>query len=170
VDLLDRCLRDGRLPVDVRAAGALLLYGLPISRIIELRRDQVAAAAGHHHLTIDKHRTMLPPAVGRLLDVLPARMSAPSLVARDVDGWLFPGRHPGQPISAGGMRRRLHRHGFAIRAARNAALISLAGDLPPAVLAELLGISLSNAVQWARRAARDWTPYLQARAHALADA
>ncbi|MEV4657371.1 hypothetical protein [Micromonospora sp. NPDC049301] len=163
-NLLTRCLQDLTMPVDVRAAGALLLlYGLPLTRLIELRTDQLTEECGRRYLTVQAHRAIMPPALSQILDALPARLPTDALVSTGTPGWLFPGRQAGRPVSAGGMRTRLRRHGIEVRPARNAALIWLAAELPPAVLADVLGISISSAVGWARRAARDWTPYLQAR-------
>jgi hypothetical protein len=48
------------------------------------------------------------------------------------------------------------------RPARNTTLISLAADLPVAVLADLVGMSPTTAVRWARLTNRDWTLYVAA--------
>jgi hypothetical protein len=47
---------------------------------------------------------------------------------------------------------------------RKAALFQLAAEMPAPVLAELLGITDTNAADWAKLAARDWTGYLADRA------
>ena len=56
----------------------------------------------------------------------------------------------------------LHRHAHA-RTARNATLIGLASELPPPVLADLLGMHPTTAVRWANLASRDWHTYLATR-------
>ena len=164
-DLLTRCLHDTAMPIDVRAAGALLLlYGIPVTRIIELRAGQLTKRGERCYLTIDTHQVIVPPAVSRLLGELPASIPGSASVVSGADSvWLFSGRQAGRPVSAASMWRRLRHHGIDIVPARNTTLITLAADLPPAVLSDLLGISITSAVHWARRAARDWTPYLQAR-------
>jgi hypothetical protein len=58
---------------------------------------------------------------------------------------------------------RLRHHGIEPRQARNTALAAWASDLPPAVLASLLGVHLQTAVNWASRTHRDWTAYLAER-------
>jgi hypothetical protein len=73
--------------------------------------------------------------------------------------WIFPGRPWTQPISAGSLRKRLAGIGMSTRAARTAALLQLAVELPAAVLARCLGIDISSAVAWQRAAAGDWHPY-----------
>lgn len=53
--------------------------------------------------------------------------------------WLFPGAQPGQHVSTA-MGSKLRRHGLpSTSSARAAALISLAAELPAAVIADLLG-------------------------------
>jgi hypothetical protein len=51
-------------------------------------------------------------------------------------------------------------YGLTVRRARNAALISLAGDLPASVISDLFGLSIAASTGWARRAGRDWHQYL----------
>ncbi|MDG9674666.1 transposase family protein [Micromonospora sp. DH14] len=74
--------RDSDMPVDVRVAGALLLlYGLPMTKIIKLRADQLTEESGRRYLTVKAHRAIIPPAVGHLLDFLPTRLPADALVS-----------------------------------------------------------------------------------------
>ncbi|MFC9759981.1 hypothetical protein [Streptomyces sp. NPDC056921] len=75
----------------------------------------------------------------------------------------FPGTRPGQHISSAALAWRLAAHHIPIRPARTTALVQLAEDLPPAVLAPLLGLHAVTAEHWRRRAATDWTAYLEAR-------
>jgi hypothetical protein len=64
------------------------------------------------------------------------------------------------------LTRRLRQHGIEPRQARNSALAAWASDLPPAVLASLLGVHIQTAVNWASRTRRDWTAYLAERVRA----
>ena len=77
---------------------------------------------------------------------------------------LFPGRSPARPVAPQTLTRRLRQHGIESRQARNTALAAWASDLPPAVLASLLGVHIQTAVNWASRTRRDWTAYLAERA------
>jgi hypothetical protein len=70
-----------------------------------------------------------------------------------------PGGRPGQPISADQLGERLRRIGIRCGQSRSVALFQLATDLPAAVLARMLGIHISVAVQWQRASAGDWTAY-----------
>lgn len=164
-----RCLSDQTIPDDVRVAGALvLLYGLPLARVIELTRD---------HLRVDGNLqptgisivaagpvVLVPPALGRLLARLPREASPRGLplipAPPSEPGWLFPGRGPQGHVTSTGISARMRRYGLTVRRARNAALISLAGDLPASVISDLFGLSIAASMGWARRAGRDWHRYL----------
>ena len=60
--------------------------------------------------------------------------------APDGTRWLFPGRASVRPVTALAVTRQLNQKGIHLRAGRTAALVDLAGQLPPAVLASLLGL------------------------------
>jgi hypothetical protein len=78
--LLERCLSDDELPLDVRAAGALLLlYGLPLNRIVELTTEQVSPEG--IRISPGAQVIAVPPALRRLLDQLPPPPRIPSAVA-----------------------------------------------------------------------------------------
>lgn len=77
--------------------------------------------------------------------------------------YLFPGKTAGHHLTTKHLGNELARHGLDTRAARNTALITLAADLPAAVLAELFGLNVHTAERWTSYAKRDWTSYLAAR-------
>lgn len=78
--------------------------------------------------------------------------------------WLFPGLRLDAPLHPEHLRRRLRQFGISARAGRAAALLHLAQTLPPAILADLLGISESRAADWTRAATGDWARYAAATA------
>ena len=73
--------------------------------------------------------------------------------------WLFPGHHPGRPLTASQLGQRLRALGIDARADRRTALTHLGAHLPAAVLADLTGIHPTTAVGWTRHAAADWATY-----------
>lgn len=73
--------------------------------------------------------------------------------------WLFPGGQPGRPVSADRLGQRLRLIGLRPAQARSTALFQLATELPAAVLARMLGIHITVAVQWQQYSAGDWTSY-----------
>jgi hypothetical protein len=168
---LRRCLHDPDLPVDVRAAGVLvLLFGLPVSRVSTLTADNIEQNGELTWLGIGRQKLLLPPAVAALIHTQLQTASSVSAVQRTVPTgprYLFPGGYPGRS-SADIVARGLRRHGMPhARHARSAALITLANKLPPPILADLLDLHINTAVQWARISQPDWSDYLAARADAL---
>ncbi|MGW2544810.1 XRE family transcriptional regulator [Kitasatospora sp. NPDC001574] len=167
--LLQRCLTDDALPLDVRAAGAItLLFGPSTERLCHLTPNHLQRGSKHTHLMLGRHPVLLPPRLAGLLHQL-AEEPLPgsrSLFAQATPGprLLFPGLVPGKPISTHAMTQKLNRHGISVRAARNSALAALAADLPSPILADLTGMHRHTAIRWVTYARRDWAEYLAARA------
>ncbi|MFF2549118.1 hypothetical protein ACFVUY_42055 [Kitasatospora sp. NPDC058063] len=163
-DLLQQCLTDTAMPLEVRAAGSLLLlFGQHATRIAALPTSALGTADDHPVLVLDQTPIRLPEPLARLLADLADQPPPSGWAANSPRRWLFPGIRPGRHISATTLCRRLTAHHIPIRAARTTALVQLAQDLPPAILAPMLGLHVVTAQQWRRRAATDWTAYLQAR-------
>ncbi len=169
-DLLRRSLTDETLPLDVRAAAALvLLFGLPVSRIRHLTTDQLDIGADRSVLRTGPHPLLLPPKLAGLLERLAAAPHTRSRIGNSENStrWLFPGLTPGRPASQSSFQVKLRNLGLSARPARNAALIALADDLPVPVLADVLGLSLTTAQRWAALAQRDWAAYIAERVTAI---
>ena len=95
----------------------------------------------------------------------PAPSSCRARVAAGIpdQGWLFPGGAPGQPINEGVLSKRLQRIGVQPGINRHGALVQLCGQLPAAVVSDLLGVSVQTAERWANIAGRPWADYIAAR-------
>ncbi|NKY33108.1 hypothetical protein HGA13_08510 [Nocardia speluncae] len=74
--------------------------------------------------------------------------------------YLFPGRPPSRPRHPHSLRDVLTEHGLPIRPARNTAMITAAGELPPMVMSDLFGIDPGTAQKWAHCAQAGWADYL----------
>jgi len=160
------------MPLDVRAAGALvLLFGLQTSRIRFLRSEHLHQRDEETYLDIGTPALPIPPKLAALLRQLVDDPAQQPRIAGDHPGpgWLFPGLLPGRPAGPSGFSRKLLEHGIDARPARNGALVALVADIPPPILADLLGLHVNTAVRWAGVARRDWTDYLAARAAAAAE-
>jgi hypothetical protein len=152
------------MPIDVRAAGALmLLFGLQAQRIRHFCAEHVVAQDDN---TSDYRQASDPSAAPPRRDHGRAGRStthpAHDPPRADAPRWLFPGRVPGQPIDNHSLTNRLNRRGISARPARNGALMALAADLPAAIIADLLGMHVNTAIRWVRYAGRDWADYLAA--------
>jgi hypothetical protein len=161
---LRQCIHNDDIPVDVRVAGALLLlYGTTVSRIAKLTVNDITTAGKNTFITLDRTPTLVPSKLARLIERLLASPITGSAMHLERT-MLFPGQFPGQHRSAGTLVTQLNRHGIHARPARNTTLISLAADLPAAVLADLVGMNPQTAVKWSRLGQSDWTSYLSSRA------
>ena len=165
--LLRRCLDDVSMPLDIRAAGVLLLlYGQFTTRLVRMTAGDLDHDGRDTYLRIDTTPVLLPPKAAAVVcaqrDATPARANYQQLAGNARP--LFPGRLHGQPVGSEALGRRLRQHGIAPRQSRNAALAAWAAELPAPVLADILGLNVSTAEAWAQRTRRDWTAYIAQRA------
>ncbi|MFD7877729.1 hypothetical protein ACFV5G_27130 [Streptomyces sp. NPDC059766] len=163
-ELLHQCLKDTVLPLDVRAAGAiLLLFGRHLARIAALPTTALTEVNSHPVLVLARTPIRLPEPAALLLTEFAAQAPSSGWAANSPRRWLFPGNRPGQHLSGSALARRLAARHIPVRPARTTALVQLTEDLPPAVLAPLFGLHVVTAEQWRRRAATDWAACLEAR-------
>jgi hypothetical protein len=159
--IVRRLLHDDTLDLGDRAAGCLvLLYGQQLSRIVALTRDQIRSHRNGARLHLGATHIEIPEPLGGILAQL-ARSRRPytGIGTPPDQPWLFPGLHPGRPLTPAGLGRRLRLLGIGATTGRRSALIHLAARLPAAVLADLLNIAPTTAVRWVRTAGGDWTTY-----------
>jgi hypothetical protein len=165
-DVLEACLTDESMPIDVRAAGALvLLYGMTLYRVGNLRAEHLTRSGEDAYLFIGHQPVLLPPRLAHLLEQLARERVVRSRldVASPGTQWLFPGLSPGLPVGNTYLQSKLLRYGISSRSGRNTALVDLAADLPSPVVADLFGLHINTAVRWAKLATRDWTAYVAER-------
>jgi hypothetical protein len=152
--------------LDLRIGGALvLLFGMLVSRITQLTKDDVIEDGQATCLSVDGHRLMLPPRLAHLVRQLSDQDEPRWTLGRlgTPVPWLFPGQSPARPAVDILFGVRLHRYGIDAHAGRNTARLALAAELPASVLADLTGISISTAERWSQWAKRDWAVYVAER-------
>lgn len=158
-----RLLHDNQLELADRVAGSfVLLYAQPLSRIAVTTRDQitlhddgaVSVRFATHHLDLSEPLATLVATLATT-----ARRGHIGIGAPADSPWLFPGHLPGRPITPARLGERLAQFGVDARAARRAALLQLAAELPAPVLAGSLGIATTTAVDWVKAAGGDWANY-----------
>ena len=155
------------MPLDLRVGGALvLLFGMLVSRITQLTKDDVIEDNRATWLAIDGHRLMLPTKLAHLVRQLRDQDEPRWTLGRlgTPVPWLFPGQSPARPAVDVIFGVRLRQYGIDAHAGRNTARLALAAELPAAVLADLTGISVSTAERWSQWAKRDWAAYVGQRA------
>ena len=162
VELVRRLLRDEAIDLRDRVAGCLVLvYAQPLTRIVVLTADQVTVHGDRVTIALGDGPLELPEPLARLTATLARtrRARASTAATRTVPAWLFPGMRVGQPLDCAYLQRRLGRLGIRPLAGRTSAVMTLAGALPPTILADLLGISETTATKWYRLAGGEWSRY-----------
>jgi hypothetical protein len=156
-----RLLHDQEIDTADRVAGLLvLLYAQRTAAIARLTLEHVTVGEDTVVLHLGAEPIALPDPLGTLAaELVQHRRTHPVTGTRGTRGWLFPGEHPGRPISSKRLNDRLHRLGLRPAKARSTALFQLAADLPAALLARLLGLHISSATGWQRASSGDWTAY-----------
>jgi hypothetical protein len=156
-----RLLHDDTLKTSDRVAGLLLLlYAQRIATISHLTIEHVHLGADRVQITFGKTPVLLPEPIARLVrDLVATRHGHATIGTPDTVPWLFPGGRPGQPIGDDQLGQRLQRIGLNPRQDRSAALLTLATELPAAILARMLGIHIKVAVAWQQVASGDWVNY-----------
>lgn len=161
---IDRLLHDEKIALYARIGGLFtLLFAQPLETIVAMRTDQVAIDdAGRVMVSFDAVPVEMPPGLDDLIRRHLARPGTPSIANTD-HGWLFPGRNPGRHMVRENFRAKLVAGGIPPGKSRHAAMFALAGGIPAAVLADLVGIADTTAIRWAALAARDWSSYIAQR-------
>ncbi|MDX3803781.1 hypothetical protein ACN6LD_003998, partial [Streptomyces sp. SAS_272] len=145
-----------RPPAEAGVALGLAGEGCARTAPEPIRHDQ-----GHAYLTVNHHPFVLPPKLARLIDDQLQHSPRHSNTAGG--RYLLPGHSPGRPRNPLGLADTLRHHGLPARAARNTAMMDALVDLPPMVIADLLGIHPKTAERWAALAGGNWSEYLAAR-------
>lgn len=169
-NMLQRCLHDQNMPIDVRAAGTLiLLFGRTTTTFMNLTVADLQQVRGETYLRLGDFAALLPPRAAAVFQMLSQDATIKETFQRpdNTAPYLFPGRFPGRPARAHVISRKLRAHGITTLPSRNAARAGWARDIPSPIAADVVGIDINTATQWASRTRRDWTDYIAERAHAL---
>ena len=154
-----RLVEDDTLDPADRVAGALVvLYAQPIARIITLTTADVLDTDGQVQLRLGPDALDLPEPFATLIRLLPRRRRESS--AQQVPNpWLFAGTHAGRHLNAVALAARLGAIGIEPRRARLAAVDQLSREIPPAMLAGVLGLTPRTASNATTRAGGQWSNY-----------
>jgi hypothetical protein len=160
-DLAARLLHDDSIEITDRVAGCLvLLFGQTMTRIAALTTSQITRHHDGVTIRLGEHEAPVPGPLGELLLTLIADGKPYTGIGSPPSStWLFPGLLPGRPITPARLADRLRALGIPAQAARRAALIDLAAQMPAAVLADILGLHPTTAVKWMHEAGADWARY-----------
>lgn len=158
--LARRLLEDAGIPARERVAAILVaFYAQPIVRVARVTIDQITVSETETAIRFAETPVTLPElaatAVRAWLDQRQAQMPPIAIPSP----WLFPGNPPSRPISEQWLSRRLKLIGVDCNQDRRAALLHLAGEIPAAILADIVGVHVTTAGAWADIAGRPWGEY-----------
>jgi hypothetical protein len=149
---------DGLDPVD-RIAGALIvLYAQPLARIVALTTDDVIVTDTGTSLKLGADALELPEPFATIIQQLPHRRRA-STAEQLPTRWLFTGSHAGRPLSVNALGTRMRAIGVQPRRFRIAAAEQLAREIPPAMLAGVLGLRIAAINRHTTTAKGQWANY-----------
>ena len=162
LQIVGALLSDEATDLRDRVAGCLvLIFAQPISRIAKLTAEDIHDDVEPVRISLGREPLELPEPLGALTVRLKHERPglATTATGTSPSQWLFPGLRLDASIHPEHLRHRLKRYGITARSARAAALTDLAQVLPAAILADLLGISESQAARWTQAANGDWARY-----------
>lgn len=160
--IIGKLLHDPGVEHADRVAGCfVLLYAQPLSRVVAMTVDAITTTDNRVSVHFGTQALTVPEPLAAHLTTLIAtgRSHHIGIGSTAPSPWLFPGHLPGRPITANQLGQRLGVFGIDARAARRAAQLQLAAQIPAAVLAEMLGITINTAVDWVHAAGGDWANY-----------
>ncbi|WP_150116997.1 phage integrase family protein [Arthrobacter sp. ERGS1:01] len=150
-------LHESELKIAARVAGLFCLaYGLSLTRVIGLRMADLSMDSDPIRVTFGKDPVELPAAVGQLVKDLANHNSSNGF---EEPSWLFKGKQPGRSLTTAAISGPLRKAGIHLQHGKGAAMMILSRDVPPSILADLLGISITAAIRWAGVSGHDWVDY-----------
>ncbi|MGI5451287.1 hypothetical protein ACQEVM_37095 [Streptomyces sp. CA-243310] len=173
LELLGRLLTGHDLPLRTRvAAGIVLLYAQPLTRVVRLTIDDVIHG-DHVLLQLGDPPSPVPgPFADLLLEWVSSRDNMNTATNRG-SRWLFPGRRAAQPMNPYSLAASINDLGIPTTAGRAAAIRQHVLEMPAPVVADALGyhqvttakLASQTGATWSRCAAGDhlrspsgWTP------------
>lgn len=160
LQLASRLLHDHTISARDRLAGILVaVYAQPIGRVARLSLEHITLIDSDTTIRFgDTPVALSGPIADAVREWLDQRNAAmPPMAAPS--SWLFPGNPPSRPIGELTLSRRLKRIGIDCKRDRRAALLHLAGEIPAAILSDLVGVHVTTATAWAEIAGRPWADY-----------
>lgn len=146
-----------------RVAGTLLLlYAQPLVKVAAIPMSKVLVAPDGLSLELGSTPSPVPEPFAELLRS--HITNRPNLrTAGAANPWLFPGYRPGEHLHPNTLMDRLRWLGIDLLGARNAALRELVTQVPPPVVAEMLGYSDQIVIRHASAVSAQWDRYASGR-------
>ncbi|MEO6091230.1 MAG: hypothetical protein ABIQ18_49830 [Umezawaea sp.] len=160
LDLLRQVLTDDSGPLRSRvAAGLLLLYAQPLSRIVRLTLDDIVHDDDQVLIRLGDPPSPVPQPFAVLLLNYAADRANTNTATNPGATWLFPGRRANQPLHAEHLAALVHQLGIPTVAGRAAAIREHVLDMPAPVVADALGYHHVTTTRLATQAGTTWNRY-----------
>lgn len=134
-----------------------MLYAQPLVRICALTTNDVQTDGTTVTIGLGSDPLELPEPFATLIASLPPRRRA-GVAEQLPRTWLFPGQRAGRPLRAVSWEAGCA-IGIEPRRMRQAALDQLTKEMPPAMLAGILGLTTPQTVRRTSQAGGDWARY-----------
>ncbi|SFJ16720.1 hypothetical protein [Amycolatopsis regifaucium] len=151
------------------AAVLLLLYAQPLVKIAALRTTDVVVTPDELRLALSSEPVPVPAPFDQLLRQHLASRPNLRTTAGTTSDLMFPGYRPGQHLHPNTLMTRIRDLGIDLLGARTTAIRTLVTQVPPPLIAEMLGYSHQIAHKHAALAAQPWTRYAADRAASATD-
>lgn len=160
LELLGQLLTNDDAPARSRvAAGLLLLYAQPVSRIARLTLDDLIRDGDHVLIRLGNPPSPVPHPFAALLLNYAAHRSNMRTATNPGSSWLFPGRRADQPLHPEHLAALIHQLGVPTVAGRGAAIRQYVLDMPAPVVADALGYHHVTTTKLASQAGATWSRY-----------
>lgn len=160
VELLGHILTDTAAPLRSRvAAGLVLLYAQPVSRIVRLTLDEIVHDEDQVLLRLGNPASPVPQPFATLLLDYAADRANMHTATNPGSRWLFPGRRANQPLRPEHLAKLVHQLGVPTVAGRGAAIRQHVLDMPAPVVADALGYHHITTTRLATHAGATWSRY-----------
>ncbi len=158
--IAQRLITDDSLDPADRIAGALVVfYAQPLARISTLTTADVDAAGDVVHLRLGPDPLELPEPFATIIQRLPVQRRD-STAQQLPSPWLFASsNHAGRHLTIGTLGNRLRAIGIEPRRVRLAAADQLTREVPPAMLAGVLGLNPASVARATTLSSGEWAPY-----------
>ncbi len=160
IELLRDVLTTADAPLRSRvAAGLLLLYAQPISRIVQLTVEDIMRDDDQVLIRLGDPPSPVPPPFAALLLDYAAHRSNMRTATNPGSTWLFPGRRAGQPLRPEHLATLAHELGVPTNSGRAAAIRQHVLELPAPIVADALGYHYVTTAKLAAQAGATWSRY-----------
>lgn len=166
--IIRRLLTDDTISLVDRVSGLLVgCYGQLPARLVRLTIDDITIDGTTVTIRFGRDWVALAEPVAVFVAVLiETRRGRSASDTTAASRWLFPGGFAGRHLDPETLANRLRRLGISAAKLRTDVLLELAADIPPAILADLIGLYPTTAARWTHAAGGDWAVYAAERVRA----